>query len=142
VRVVNQFGVKVLTVLRPKSLCVPSLKRIGTRAPSGANPQLSLDHFRCYDVKGQPATRTVRLRDQFATKTTRVVQLVSLCNPVRKVKGRTISKVRRPRAHLVCYTIRDTTRARRVAVRNQFEVARLRTVRSQRLCLPSLKQDL
>ncbi len=142
VRVVNQFGVRVLTVVRSKSLCVPSLKRIGTRAPTGSNPSLALDHFRCYDVKGQPATRTVRLRDQFGTKTTRVVRLVTLCNPVRKVKGRTVARVRRPGAHLVCYTIRDTLRRRTVTVRNQFERARLRTARSHTLCLPSLKQAL
>jgi hypothetical protein len=52
--------------------------------------------------------------------------------------------VRRPAAHLVCYSIRDvaSAKARNVTVRNQFGVARLRAARARQLCLPSLKRDL
>jgi FtsP/CotA-like multicopper oxidase with cupredoxin domain len=142
VRVTNQFGTSTLRVLRPASLCLPSLKRIGSRRPAGTIPAARLDHFRCYDVTPRTVTKTVRLRDQFATKTVRISRVVTLCNPVRKVKGGAVSKVRRPRAHLVCYEIRDTTGRRRVTVRNQFETARLRTQRSVTLCLPSLKKVL
>jgi FtsP/CotA-like multicopper oxidase with cupredoxin domain len=143
VRVVNQFGTRVLTVLRPSSLCLPSLKRIGTDAPKGKPPSTSLDHFRCYDVKAQRLTRTVRTKDQFGTRTTRVVASVSLCNPVRKTKGKTISRIRRRSAHLVCYTIRDGRgNVKRAVVLNQFETARLRAGNATTLCLPSVKQDL
>jgi FtsP/CotA-like multicopper oxidase with cupredoxin domain len=140
VRVSNAFGTKTVQVLRPVSLCAPSLKRLGTRRPAGTIPQAKLDHFRCYAVRSVDAKRTVKLRDQFGTKTTRVVALTRLCNPVTKLRGRTTTKLKRPRAHLVCYSIRDTTRRRRVTVRNQFETARLRTGRSETLCLPSLKK--
>ena len=142
VRVVNQFGTGTLQVLRPASLCVPSLKRLGRPRPSGKPPQALLDHFRCYDVKPRDVNVTVRLHDQFATTKTRVLRVTTLCNPVRKVKGDSVAKVRRPRAHLVCYAIRDTSRRHRVTIRNQFETARLRTSRALTLCLPSLKKEL
>ena len=142
VRVSNQFGTRELRVVRPASLCLPSLKRLGTARPAGALPEPQLDHFRCYDVVARAVNRTVRLRDQFGTKTARVLRVTTLCNPVRKVKGNSISRVRRAQAHLVCYAIRDTTGRRRAIVRNQFETARLRTRRSETLCLPSLKKAL
>src|SRR5205085_1888646 len=103
VRVANQFGIRQLSVVRPVTLCVPSLKRKGAgAAPTGPNPQLVLDHFRCYDVKPQTVPRTVKLADQFKTTKTRVVQVVRLCNPVRKND----TPVKRPQAHLVCYSIK------------------------------------
>jgi hypothetical protein len=151
VRVANQFGTKLVTVVKPTSLCVPSLKRRSrVRPPSGANPSLKLDHFRCYAVKEQPSPRTVTVRDQFRKRTTKVVRLTTLCNPVRKVRRGAVSKIRRPAAHLVCYSITEplTVAQRvggpiRVVVRNQFERrARLTARRAHSLCLPSLKQDL
>ena len=78
VRVSNQFGVRRLSAVRPVALCVPSLKRKGAgTAPTGANPTLVLDHFRCYDVKPQAAARTVKLVDQF--KTTKSEGLCGSC---------------------------------------------------------------
>jgi hypothetical protein len=66
VRVLNQFGIRQLSVVRPVTLCVPSLKRKGAgAAPTGPNPTLVLDHFRCYDIKPLSAPRTVKLVDQF-----------------------------------------------------------------------------
>lgn len=149
VRVTNQLGTRVLVVRRPQSLCVPSLKRVvaargATRPPAGRLPTARLDHFRCYAVTPQAARRTVTLRDQFGTTRTRLVQVLRLCNPVGKRHGGRLSGVRRPRAHLVCYAIRDADahRRRRVIVRNQLEARRFGTVRSTQLCLPSLKRVL
>lgn len=138
VRVSNQFGIRQLSVVRPVTLCVPSLKRKGAgAAPAGPNPTLVLDHFRCYDVKPQTVARTVKLADQFKTTTAKVVRVVRLCNPVRKNN----ELVRRPRAHLVCYTITEPAfQPLAVTVRNQLGVAALRVRRPQMLCLPSLKK--
>ena len=139
--VANQFGVRRLTVLAPVSLCVPSLKRAGSIAPaSSSNPERALDHMRCYSVAPLRTPLTVTLRDQFGSGRSAVVAVSQLCNPVSKNGG----VVRRPQAHLVCYTIRDRKPfdRRRVTVRNQFGVARLRVADAHRLCLPSLKQDL
>ena len=138
VRVSNQFGIRQLSVVKPVTLCVPSLKRKGAgAAPTGSNPTLVLDHFRCYDVKPQPAARTVKLVDQFKTTKTKVLRVVRLCNPVRKNN----EGVRRPQAHLVCYSISEPPfQPLAVTVRNQFGVAALRVRTPQMLCLPSLKK--
>jgi hypothetical protein len=138
VRVSNQFGIRPLSVVKPVTLCVPSLKRKGGgAAPTGANPTLVLDHFRCYDVKPVAAARTVKLADQFKTTKTKVVRVVRLCNPVRKNN----EVVRRPQAHLVCYSISEAPfQPLAVTVRNQFGVAGLRVRRPQMLCLPSFKK--
>ncbi len=138
VRVSNQFGIRQLSVVRPVTLCVPSLKRKGAgAAPTGPNPTLVLDHFRCYDIKPQTVARVVTLRDQFKVSKAKVVRVVRLCNPVRKNN----EPVRRPQAHLVCYTITEGTfQPLAVTVRNQFGVAAIRVRRPHMLCLPSLKK--
>jgi hypothetical protein len=138
VRVSNQFGIRQLSVVKPVALCVPSLKRKGAgAAPTGPNPELVLDHFRCYDVKPQPVSRVVTLVDQFKSTKTKVLRVVRLCNPVSKSGG----KVRRPQAHLVCYSINETPfQPLAVTVRNQFGVAGMRVRKPAMLCLPSLKK--
>ena len=138
VRVSNQFGIRQLWVVRPVTLCVPSLKRKGGgAAPTGPNPTLVLDHFRCYDVTPQSTPKTVKLVDQFKTTTTKVVRVVRLCNPMRKNN----EPVRRAQAHLVCYLISEATfQPLALTVRNQFGVAAMRVRRPSMLCLPSLKK--
>jgi hypothetical protein len=104
VSVTNQFGTRVLRVTKAVSLCVPSLKRLGGRAPGTTpDPQKRLDHFRCYAVDPKQTPRTVTLADEFVTTRTNTVSVVRICNPVSK-DG---SAVRKPAAHLVCYSIRD-----------------------------------
>jgi hypothetical protein len=139
VLVANQFGRRRLTVTRPSRLCVPSLKRWTAGAlPSTPDPARLVDHFRCYDVTAQPAARTVTLRDQFRSSKTAVPRVVRLCHPVRKND----EPVRRPRSHLVCYTIRDSRAFNPIAVRvrNQFGRAALRVRRPVTLCEPSFKR--
>jgi hypothetical protein len=141
VSVTNQFGTRVLRVTKAVSLCVPSLKKLGGSAPGTApNPERRLDHFRCYVVDPKQTPRTVTLADQFVTTRTHTVSVVRICNPVSKNGG----TVRKPTAHLACYSIRDIneSRVRAVTVRNQFGVARLSVGRGRSLCVPSLKRDL
>ena len=105
--------------------------------PTTPNPARLVDHFRCYDVQAQPASRTVTLRDQFKTTTAKVVRVVRLCNPVRKNN----EPVRRAKAHLVCYSITEAAfQPLAVRVRNQFGRAALRIRRPETLCLPSFKE--
>jgi hypothetical protein len=138
--VTNQSGTSRLQVLRPVSLCVPSLKRMGTRAPgTSPDPQKRLDHFRCYAVKPKLTPGLAMLTDQFVKTRSSIVTVVGLCNPVSKNGG----ALRRPAAHLVCYTIRDVAdpKTRPVTIRNQFGVARLRAKKARQLCVPSFKRD-
>ena len=139
VLVTNQFGRRKLTVTRPTRLCVPSLaRRTAGALPSTPNPARLVDHFRCYDVTAQPASRTVTLRDQLRTSVTHVLRVVRLCNPVRNNN----EPVRRPGSHLVCYSIRDERAFNPLAVRvrNQFGRAALRVRRPVTLCVASFKR--
>jgi hypothetical protein len=141
VSVTNQFGKLELVVVRPESLCVPSLKSKGTTPPPPmpSLPKL-VDHFRCYAVEPVKAPKEVQLTDQFTSTRSSVVTVVRLCNPVRKGSGRVV----RPKAHLVCYSITESKHFRvlGVHVRNQFGVASLRVLKPVTLCVPSFKERL
>lgn len=110
-----------------------------------------LDHFKCYDV--QPPTDfkpfVALLRDQFETQEVRVLQPVSLCNPVIKCLNKDCAPVLNPDDHLVCYETVDERgtpefEKREVEVSNQFGQHQRLTVlrRKNLLCLPSLKAHL
>lgn len=110
-----------------------------------------LDHFKCYDV--QPPTDSkpfnATLRDQFETQDVRVLQPVSLCNPVIKCLDGDCAQVLNPDDHLVCYETMDERgtpefEKREVEVSNQFGQHQRLTVlrRKNLLCLPSLKAHL
>jgi hypothetical protein len=139
--VTNQFGTTTVEVVRPEGLCVPSLKS-KTRAapPTTPNPEKAVDHFRCYVVTPVDVSKSVKLKDQFGATATRTLRLVELCTPVSKNGG----QVRRPKAHLVCYSIKDANAfaSRNVRVRNQFGLATVQAVRPSTLCLPSFKKVL
>jgi hypothetical protein len=140
VSVTNQFGTVQLSVTKPESLCVPSLKSLGKALPpTTPDPQKLVDHFRCYAVDPLRTPKSVALTDQFGSTDTSVLAIVRLCNPVSKNKGR----IRRPRAHLVCYQIRDKQRFQAVSVntRNQFGLlSSMRVTAPDTLCLPSFKK--
>jgi hypothetical protein len=140
VSVTNQFGTRKLAVLRPVSLCVPSLKSKAPAPPRGPDPAQVVDHFRCYAVKEEFVAKQVILVDQFSRTFGRTLRVVRLCNPVSKNGG----PVRRRTAHLVCYSILDGNQFKAVGVRvrNQFGLASLRALKPETLCLPSFKQKI
>ncbi len=145
VLVANQFGSQELRVLAPKTLCLPSTKKLlsGKRLslPRGDPSQLG-DHYQCYSVSGSLEQRVVRLRDQFHVERVRVLRPIQLCNPVSK-NGEPLLH---PLRHLTCYAIEDVRRTvfsvRRVRVTNQFGVEVLRVIRPYSLCVPSTKTIL
>jgi hypothetical protein len=140
VSVTNQFGKRELTVLRPVSLCVPSLKSKAPAPPRGPDPARFVDHFRCYAVKQESVAKQLILTDQFGRAFGRTLNVMRLCNPVSKNGGR----VRRPKAHLVCYSFLDGNQFKGagVRVRSQFGLASLRALKTETLCLPSFKQKI
>jgi phosphoribosylformylglycinamidine (FGAM) synthase PurS component len=108
--------------------------------PHGAMP---LDHFKCYDVKGEKAKRIkVDLEDQFGMERRVKVSLEPkmLCNPVIKWHNDEEFPVLNPEQHLVCYKIKPMKPDLRVIVSNQFgEKQELSVGKSKYLCLPSKK---
>lgn len=142
----NQFGSARLTVLKPKTLCVPSTKKkLSKRVRNPklkAKPNLPTDHFKCYSVaaKNKFKARKVTLKDQFGKLRVRVLKPFELCNPVQKNN----ESIKHPVKHLVCYKIVNTKRKarfkkRNVAVRNQFGRKTLKITRRATLCVPSSK---
>ena len=147
VRLRNQFGTVETKITGAQSLCLPSLKRVvegESRAPHGALPERALDHFRCYGVQPRKVVRTVGLRDQFGKGSSTTARLVRLCTPVRKTYEAKVTRIRRPDAHLACYTITPhlVPEQRDVVVRNQFGRKRLRVQEARTLCLPTSKEIL
>lgn len=148
VRLQNQFGTVDTVTTGSQTLCLPSLKRKlrgkKTPTPTGKNPEKVLDHFRCYGVQQRNVPVAVKLTDQFGKGAASVMRLVKLCNPVQKTFKNKVTKIKYPKAHLACYTIKDGMKFKPldVAVLNQFGKRRLRVQKAQLLCVPTFKQLL
>lgn len=98
-----------------------------------------LDHFKCYEAKGDPLDVTVDLQDQFEAEPGVLVKKpVFFCNPVPK-NGEGILD---PAAHLTCYEISDDGEKRDVVVEHQFGAQTLEVKKPKLLCLPSNKIDV
>jgi hypothetical protein len=99
----------------------------------------SLDHFRCYDVKGNDQTKiAVTLEDQFGKRSAVVKKPIGLCAPASK-NG---SPVSQPQAHLKCYDLEkeDPKKVNRdVEVTNQFGKEKLKVDKVESLCTPASK---
>jgi hypothetical protein len=142
----NQFTESTLRVGRPLTLCTPASKSL---APEPGPPPADLDHYVCYDVRGEAprfASEDVVMRDQFGERTVRVDRTRELCNPVEKRReGRDPELRIRPEEHFVCYRITTQTPpfgARDVFTNDQFNsLSTLRVTTLERLCVPSTKTD-
>ena len=160
--VTNQFGAdQTLRVTTPRNLCVPTQKVQvdGAAPPFGAGPpSTDLDHYKCYDVKGEAPKESATLQDQFDfavgpnhVEAVRVVDPVLLCNPTRKhhVLGfdaagniSAISTgINHVDSHLVCYRIVEPEQLpHKLLIANQFgREQQIATRQSDMLCVPSFK---
>jgi len=100
------------------------------------NVVLALDHFKCYEAKGQAPRETVDLEDEFGKEPkVRVGKPAFFCNPVNK-NGEGILN---PEVHLTCYEIERKGEKRDVVVENQFGEQTLTVEEPELLCLPSGK---
>src|SRR2546428_647019 len=120
-----------------------------------------LDHFKCYRTTGQPPDVTVLLHDQFdpagvppdptfvrwpvkfclpvAKTTPALLRPIEFCNPVEKTHGDVTTPIKNPTAHLLCYTITQTTFQGDALVRNQFGGGPMPMATADMLCVPSQK---
>ena len=100
----NQFSKKwqKLAVEQPFELLVPSQKL----EPKFHNAPKGLDHYLCYEVKGDSMAIRVALKDQFQgydympTGTP-----VVLCNPVKKTHRDKVFPIKKKKWHLVGYQL-------------------------------------
>lgn len=128
----NQFGdAQVLSVRKAKLLFVPTEK-------DGVPSELNVDHFKCYQARGNKIRMTVSLEDQFGLEPeVRVRRPKLFCNPVDK-NGEDIIN---PVSHLTCYRIRarNDNDERIVSIFNQLDAQSLEVEESKLLCVPSEK---
>jgi hypothetical protein len=139
VRVSNQFGKKrEIAVSKATFLAVPTQKIYPGEHP----PPRDLDHFKCYEAKGEPIAVTVGLKDQFNHEPqVRVHVPFALCNPVAKKHENKETKILNPDAHLMCYKIETKSFDTKVKIRNQFGEAELPIQQADVLCVPTHKDN-
>ena len=147
VRLANRFGVVNTRTTGAQALCVPSLTRVYNGVPvtpTGPDPELVLDHFRCYGVQPQPRSVAVRVADEFGSRSHKVIALVRLCKPVRKTYNAHVSPIKLAQANLACYTIHGSAAIAPAdfVERNQFGVATRRAQTVETLCVPTFSQIL
>jgi hypothetical protein len=76
----NQFGQTTLRVGRPLTLCTPASK---AETGEPGQPPEDLDHYVCYDVRGETprfTSETLGVGDQFGARTVRLDRTRELCN--------------------------------------------------------------
>lgn len=141
----NQFTTSTLRVGRPLTLCTPASKSRDEGEP-GPPPE-DLDHFLCYDVRGETprfTSETLRVGDQFGSRTVRIDRTRELCNPAEKQHGAP-QPIIRSDEHYVCYRITaqdplfTALGGAPVFTRDQFFLQALRVTTLERLCVPSTK---
>ena len=140
VEIINQFGTINVDVVRPEYLLVPSTKTHNSVPPP---PSTTLDHFKCYRVKGKFRRAGITVADQFGSPSivVDVKRPRRLCVPVNK-NGEGIFD---SADHLMCYQVRlartspPFTAAGQIFVNNQFGIDVLNAVRPTELCVPSFK---
>jgi len=105
---------------------------------STAQALAGLDHYQCYRVKTARLRRTVKLKDQFGSRSGTVSARTTLCAPVSKNGG----SVKDRRSHLACYATRSKAfEPFQVTVKNQFTQGDvLNVVSVDSLCLPTGKR--
>ena len=140
--VIDQFGTLVLDVIRPEQLLVPSAKS-DTAPPAPITP--TIDHFKCYRVKGDRRRVTnVTIDDQFGAITVDIKRPRRLCVPaVKNGEGALLDAV----DHLMCYEVRLRAGSAfsgggDLFIDNQFGPDRFGGFRPRELCVPAAKNFL
>jgi hypothetical protein len=143
----DQFDTRRVRVRAARELCNPVAKTTGAAT---ANVLTRRAHLTCYGTaQSGPAVgaRTVVLRNQFGTQTTRTMRPQTLCVPSLKAivpargAGRAPSGPNPERVldHVRCYGVSPVSTARTVRLRDQFGLTNTKVIRLVRLCSPVQK---
>lgn len=111
--------------------------------PPDEPPDLGLDHFLCYEGRGEPRERRVDLIDQFHKEPkVQVLGAIAFCNPVHKKHEYGESKIMNPDHHLVGYKLlTEPDQTWTVLIHNQFTKGeeKLQVRQAQWLFVPTQK---
>jgi len=122
-----------------RALSAAEIQAIFDAGSAGKCKGTGLDHFKCYEAKGDPVNVTVDLEDQFGVEPGVLVKKPELfCNPVDK-NG---EGIRNPAAHLTCYWIKEKDETRTVRIENQFGEQTLKVKNPELLWVPSEKIEV
>ena len=154
----NQFEKRTLSVTKPRYLLTPTGKKktsipidriLSEVPPSLADrilakivPSLPQDanHYLCYDVEPYTITKGVSLRDQFQNRSFEVIRARYLCNPVEKIHDGKVHNIIDEKNHLMCYEVIPHNSVNRpVLTHDQFGVKSLKAVRTEEICIPTVK---
>ncbi len=135
IRIANQCNDLLIDLKKPKSILVPTNKRLDGPVDSPETDDHNLDHFLCYQARSQqklPQGIQVDVTDQFQARRYDLKKITKLCNPVAKradladppvflsgdqrgislidnVFGPDVDvEVRNPAEHLVCYQAKQS----------------------------------
>src|SRR3989338_6910846 len=158
VQIENQFEKNIISVTKPRYLLTPTgKKKIGipiekvlSRVPSAAADKLitkivppipqNANHYLCYDVTPYDIAKGVLLRDQFQNRQFEVLRARYLCNPTEKTHNGKVSEIVDENNHLMCYeVIPHNPLNRKVITHDQFGFKSQNAVRTEEICVPTVK---
>ena len=160
VLVENQFEKQIVSVVRPRYLLTPAGKtKIGIPTDILSHMPESIvnkfigmivpvipqdaNHYLCYEVEPYAVNAAVGTRDQFQEKAFEIIRARYLCNPAQKLHDGRVSEIIDENNHLMCYEVIPHNQVnRKVLTHDQFGIKSLNTVRTEELCVPSVKTHL
>lgn len=153
----NQFERRPIVVTKPRYLLAPTGKRkFGIpidKLPSSVAQRLiativppvpqNANHYLCWDIEPYTIAKGVLLRDQFQTRQFEVIRALYLCNPAEKSHNGKVHPIVDEKNHVMCYeVIPHNVVNRPVLTHDQFGVRALKAVRTEELCVPTVKTPL
>ena len=155
----NQFEKRSIAVTKPNYLLSPTGKtkmgipidKIASQVPTSvANrllatfvppiPQEDANHYLCYDIEPYTISKGVSLKDQFQDRSFEVIRARYLCNPAEKIHNGKVSEIVDENNHLMCYeVIPHNPVNRQVLTHDQFGIKSLKAVRTEEICVPTVK---
>ena len=87
---------------------------------------------------------TIEITDQFGKARAILGMPKMICNPSEKIHGKKQYGIENKERHLVCYEILEQSPNKDydLAIRNQFELRKVRSTNRELFCVPSLKKHL
>ncbi|TSC67570.1 MAG: hypothetical protein CEO19_158 [Parcubacteria group bacterium Gr01-1014_73] len=154
----NQFERNIITVTKPRYLLTPTgkkkagipIERILSTVPTSVADKLiasvvppipqNANHYLCYDVEPYNIAKGVTLRDQFQNRQFEVIRGLYLCNPAEKTHNGKVSEIVDRDNHLMCYEVIPHNQInRKVITHDQFGIKSQTAVRTEEICVPTVK---
>ncbi|MEK7664017.1 MAG: hypothetical protein AAB340_01010 [Patescibacteria group bacterium] len=126
-----------ITSLLPLNLANAILEKTAPSIPKNAN------HYLCYDIEPYDVSTSVFVRDQFQRGNFEVIKALYLCNPVEKIHNESVSEIVDQNSHIMCYEVIPHNQVNRnVTTRDQFGLKSQNTIRTEEVCVPTIKTEL